>query len=147
MDNPFIEIRPLTTDIVKNNVASLIEMSKQLKGDYWTVEHYLSELNRKWELSSAVFCDDELCAFIINSEKGESLHVHRIVVAKEFHNQGIGRKLIQKVMEDAKRAGKNIVTLKAESDNPQSLGFYKSLGFENVGAQDHLVLLTLKIAP
>ncbi len=140
-----VDIRPLTPDIVKDNVATLIELSKQLKGDYWTLEHYMGELNRKWELSSAVYKGDQLCAFIINSEKPESLHVHRIVVSKELQGLGIGKKLIAKIVDDAKRLGKNAVTLKAENDNPQSLGFYKGLNFEIVGEQDHLVLLNLKV--
>lgn len=146
MNVPFIEIKPLTPDIVTSNVASLVEMSKQLKGDYWTLEHYMSDLNRKWELSHAVFCDGRLCAFIINSEKPESLHVHRIVVSKELHGRGIGKKLISRIAEDAKRFGKNAVTLKAENDNAQSLGFYKGLNFEIVGEQGDLVLMSLKIA-
>jgi ribosomal protein S18 acetylase RimI-like enzyme len=140
-----VDIQPLTPDIVQNNVEALIEMSKQLKGDYWTLEHYMGELNRKWELSSAVYKGDKLCAFIINSEKPESLHVHRIVVSKELQGLGIGKKLIYKIVEDAKRLGKNAVTLKAENDNPQSLGFYKGLNFEITGEQGHLVLMTLKV--
>jgi ribosomal protein S18 acetylase RimI-like enzyme len=146
MNGPVIEIKPLTPGIVTDNVEALIEMSKQLKGDYWTLEHYMSELNRKWEISHAVFCDGRLCAFIINSEKPESLHVHRIVVSKELHGQGIGKKLINRIAEDAKRLGKNAVTLKAENDNAQSLGFYKGLNFEIVGEQGDLVLMSLKIA-
>lgn len=146
MNEPVIEIKPLTPDIVTNNVHLLIELSKQLKGDYWKLEHYMSELNRKWELSQAVFCDDKLCAFIINSEKPESLHVHRIVVSKELHGKGIGKRLIARIVEDAKAAGKNAVTLKAENDNLQSLGFYKGLNFDIVGEQGDLVLMSLKVA-
>ncbi len=146
MDKPVADIRPLTPDIVTSNVGALIEMSKQLKGDYWNLEHYLSEMNRKWELSSAVFVDNVLCGFIINSEKPESLHVHRIVVDKAFHNHGIGKKLINRAIADAKRLNKKAVTLKAEADNTQSLGFYKGLDFEITGEQGPLVLMILKIA-
>lgn len=147
MNTSVVDIRPLTPGIVTSNVDALIEMSKQLKGDYWTLEHYMSDLNRKWEISSAVYKDDKLCGFIINSEKPGSVHVHRIVISKELHNHGMGKKLIYKAIEDAKRLGKNAVTLKAEADNPQSLGFYKGLNFEITGEQGALVLMTLKVTP
>ncbi len=147
MLQPTVEIKPLTPEVVKDNIDALIEMSTQLKGDYWTLEHYLSDMNRKWELSWAVYTNGRLCGFIINSEKQESLHVHRIVIAKEMHGKGIGKLLISKAIEDAKRLGKDAVTLKAEADNPQSLGFYKGLNFEITGEQGDLVLMTLKIAP
>ncbi len=148
MDNkPVIDIKPLTKDIITNNVAQLIEMSRQLHGDYWILEHYLSELNRKWELSSATYADGKFCGFIIVSEKTESLHVHRIVITKEFHGCGIGRMLINKTIDDAGRLHKSAVTLKAEADNNKTIGFYKDLNFEITGEQgDVLVLMTLKIA-
>jgi ribosomal protein S18 acetylase RimI-like enzyme len=146
MLQPNIEIKPLTPEVVKDNIDALIEMSRQLKGDYWILEHYLSDMNRKWELSSATYVDAKLCGFIINSEKPGSLHVHRIVIAKELHGKGIGKLLISKATVDAQRLGKDAVTLKAEADNPQSLGFYKGLGFEITGEQGDLVLMTLKVS-
>jgi ribosomal protein S18 acetylase RimI-like enzyme len=141
-----VDIRPLTKEMVKEHLDYFIHISQQLQGDYWTLEHYLGELDRKWELSSATFIDDKICGFIIVSEKPESLHVHRIVVDKEMQGYGIGRKLIKKTAEDTRKAGKDTVTLKAEIDNEQVKGFYKSLGFEIVGEQDALVLMTLKLA-
>jgi len=140
-------LKPLTKEIITEHISELIEMSKQLQGDYWMLDHYLSELNRKWELSKAVFsAEGQFIAFVIVSEKPESLHVHRIVVVKEYLGQGLGKVLIGTVKEEAIRSNKNAITLKAEADNPQSLGFYKGLNFEITGQQGALVLMTLKIA-
>jgi ribosomal protein S18 acetylase RimI-like enzyme len=147
MDNkPVVDIRPLTIAMVKDNIDYLAEISAQLQGDYWTLDHYLSEMNRKWELSSATFIDGKLCGFIIVSEKPESLHVHRIVIGKDFQGYGIGKMLINKTVAEAKRLKKDAITLKAEADNTKTIGFYKSLGFEIVGTQAALVLMTLKLA-
>jgi GNAT superfamily N-acetyltransferase len=144
--NPVIDIRPLTSEIVRNNVAHFIEMSKQLKGDYWVIDHYLTDYNRKWELSSVAYQGDVLIGFCIVSEKPESLHVHRIVVDKSCQNYGIGKALIRKTTEDARRLKKGAVTLKAEADNDKTISFYRHLGFEITGAQDALVLMTFRIA-
>ena len=145
MTKPVVDIKPLTKEIIEENIGTLVQMSKQLKDDYWTLEHYLSEMNRKWELSSAVYNNSMLCGFIIVSEKPESLHVHRIVIAEEMQGYGIGKMLISKTVQDAKRANKNTVTLKAEADNTKSLGFYKNLGFEITGEQGILVLMKLNV--
>lgn len=146
MTKPVADIKPLTKEIIGANINTLISMSKQLQGDYWTLEHYLSEMNRKWELSSAVYSNDKLCGFIIVSEKPESLHVHRIVIAEELQGYGIGKMLINKTVEDAKRLQKKLVTLKAEEDNVKTINFYKKLNFEVVGLQGILLLMTLKVA-
>ncbi len=144
--NPVIDIRPLTSEIVHSNVALFIEMSKQLKGDYWVLDHYLTEYNRKWELSSVAYRGETLIGFCIVSEKPESLHVHRIVVDKTCQNYGIGKTLIKKTIEDARHLKKNGVTLKAEADNDKTIGFYNHLGFEITGTQPDLVLMKYRTA-
>ena len=142
---PAVYIKPLTKEIVLDNIGVLMEMSKQLQGDYWTLEHYLSEMNRKWELSSATYSDGKLCGFIIVSEKPESLHVHRIVISEEFQGYGIGKMLINKTVKDVQECRKGAVTLKAEADNARTINFYKQLNFEMVGEKGALVLMTLNV--
>lgn len=145
-NKPIVELKPLTKEIVTENVAMLIEMSKQLHGDYWNLEHYLTDYNRKWELSSVIYVEGQIGGFIIVSEKPGSLHVHRIVISEALQNIGIGKMLINKTIADAQRLAKDAVTLKAESDNTKTIGFYKKMNFEITGDQDVLVLMTLKIA-
>lgn len=142
-----VEIRPLTKELIEENLPALVDMSRQLAGDYWTLEHYLTDYNRKWELSSATYINNELCGFIIVSEKEASLHVHRIVVSPKYQSAGIGRMLIERTAGDVQRLNKGKITLKAEANNERSVNFYKKLNFETTGTQGDLLLLELKIAP
>ena len=141
-----INIVPLTKDIITGNLAVFTEMSSQLIGDYWTLDHYLSELDRKWELSSAVYADNKLCGFIIVSEKEDSLHVNRIVVAKEFKRHHIGKLLIEKAIRDTRKLNKSGVTLKVDAVNGGAINFYKKFNFEQTGTQGELLLMKLKLA-
>ena len=141
-----IRIVPLTKDIITGNLAVFIEMSSQLIGDYWTLDHYLAELDKKWDLSSAVYADNKLCGFIIVSEKEDSLHVNRIVVAKEFKRHSIGKSLIEKAIHDTRKLNKSGLTLKVDAVNASAINFYKKFNFEQTGTQGELLLMKLKMS-
>jgi ribosomal protein S18 acetylase RimI-like enzyme len=141
-----IVLQPFTPQTVDDYLPALIAMSSSIRGDYWQREHYLADLDRKWELSAAAFMGGELAGFLIISAKAESLHVNRIVVAPRFQGAGIGRVLIQKAAADCKASGKRWLTLKADSQNEGVVTFYRKLGFEETGRQEDLLLLRLKIA-
>lgn len=145
MTTSSVEIRPLTPGIIKENIAALVEMSGQIRNDYWGMEHYLADLDKKWELSSVAFLNGEICGFIIVSAKPESLHVNRIVVSSKFLRTGIGRLFIEKAIKDTKKENKPCLTLKVDAANESVIAFYKNLNFEVVGRQDDLLLMSLKV--
>ena len=92
----------LTKNIVSEYIDGLIGISKQLEGDYWTKEHYSSDLNRKWELSYCEIKDKELLGFMIVSDKGESHHLHRIAIDEKHKGKGLGREFMNIFMENAR---------------------------------------------
>lgn len=139
------EIKPLTKGIITDNLDTFSEMSKQINDDYWTIDHYLADLNGKWELSSVVCIDDAICGFIIVSEKENSLHVNRIVVEKKYQGLGIGKLLLEKAMHDCTRLQKKALTLKVDMSKPEVINFYKHLQFNTTGEQGALLLMELKI--
>lgn len=120
-------------------------MSAQLPDDYWTLENYLADLNKKWELSSVVYLGGQLCGFIIVSEKELSLHVNRIIVAKDMKQYGIGKLLIENAIKDVRRYGKQALTLKVAESNTGALSFYDKLNFVRTGSQGGLLLMELKV--
>jgi ribosomal protein S18 acetylase RimI-like enzyme len=142
-----VEIKPLTKDIVRENIATLIEISKQFENDYWELDHYLSDYNRKWELSYVAFINNNICGFNIVSEKAESLHIHRIVISKEYQNYGIGRLFMEQTIVDARKIGKEAITLKVEKPTENTLKFYRKFNFEITGKRGEMLSMELKIAP
>lgn len=145
MTGSSIEIRPLTPEIIRENIAALKEMSGQIRNDYWQQEHYLADHDKKWEYSSAAFINGGLCGFIIVSAKAESLHVNRVVVSPNFLRTGIGRLFIDKAIRDTRKENKPYLTLKADAENEGVVAFYRSMNFEITGKQDDLLLMRLKV--
>jgi len=57
------------------------------------------------------------------------LNVHDLCVLAEHRGQGLGRRLMEAVLERAREAGCSAVSLEVRSDNPIARRLYQSLGF------------------
>jgi ribosomal protein S18 acetylase RimI-like enzyme len=62
------------------------------------------------------------------------LNVHDLCVLPSHRGQGIGRRLMQAVLERAKSLGACAVTLEVRTDNRVAQGLYRSLGFTDAFA-------------
>jgi GNAT superfamily N-acetyltransferase len=53
-----------------------------------------------------------------------------VIVSREHRGSGLGRRLVEHVLDWARGQGMTRVTLLADHDNHAALGFYRELGFE-----------------
>ncbi|WP_373232050.1 GNAT family N-acetyltransferase [Cohnella sp.] len=70
-------------------------------------------------------------------EAGESW-IYGFSILPEWQGQGIGRKVLRRVLKDQSSAGHS-VHLEVETKNDHALGLYESVGFKAVHAQDYYV--------
>ena len=59
--------------------------------------------------------------------------LEKVAVDGAVHGRGIGRALTAALVEDARAAGVEVLTLDARGDNERALGLYRSLGFSEYG--------------
>jgi len=57
------------------------------------------------------------------------VNVHDVIVSQEWRNKGVGRKLLETVIEKAEELGCSKVTLEVRDDNRNARHLYNSLGF------------------
>jgi GNAT superfamily N-acetyltransferase len=68
---------------------------------------------------------------ISTAEGGRVLLLEDVIVRSEHRGGGLGRRLIEHVLQWAREQGMTRVTLLADRDNHAALDFYRKLGFEN----------------
>ncbi len=89
------------------------------------------------------------CAFLLIVEKpmspafitGKTGTVLNVYTKEEHRRKGHAKKLMMKMLEDAKAQNVSVVELKATEDG---YPLYKSIGFEDVRAQYHNMKIVLK---
>ncbi len=97
-----------------------------------------------------VYPDSEYSIILAGEQPAGRLYVERhliegtirivdIALLPEFQNQGIGAYLLQKIMAEAREAGKSI-TIHVEKFN-RALNFYKRLGFQVIKETHGVYLL------
>jgi ribosomal protein S18 acetylase RimI-like enzyme len=71
-----------------------------------------------------------ICLVGFSTFRGKPLvNIHDIAVVPEFRGQGIGRKLLEAVEQDARDLGCGKVTLEVKADNEVAQQVYRRVGF------------------
>ena len=100
------------------------------------VEGALKDVEHKQAVTLLIFDGEKLIA---NSSLKKRLrrvsHIgdFGITVAKEYRGQGIGKQLMNLVLEEAKKIGIQIAVLEAFGNNEIACSMYQKLGFEAFG--------------
>lgn len=105
-------------------------------------EKYLREQLEKIKNRKAIllltFCNNKLIGVSrVDMEDRTSRHVGTfgISVAKDFRGEGIGKILMEKVLEEAEKTLRDlkIITLGVFSSHPMAIKMYKTFGFQEYG--------------
>ncbi len=103
------------------------------------LKELLQKIKNKMAIQILVFCNSQVIAIsdLIMRERAEK-HIGSfgITVAKEFRGLGIGRKLMQTVIDEAisRIPQLKILVLGVFSDNPIAQNMYKKMGFIEYGS-------------
>jgi GNAT superfamily N-acetyltransferase len=79
---------------------------------------------------------------VSTAEGGRVLLLEDVIVRKEYRGRGLGRHLVEHVLDWARQRGMTRVTLLADRDNRAALDFYSKLGFE----ESHMKVLRKPLA-
>jgi ribosomal protein S18 acetylase RimI-like enzyme len=77
--------------------------------------------------------------------EAEDCWLEDLYVAPEARREGVGRKLVEAVVDRARKRGCRRVELDVSSENPAAMALYRSLGFDTgkTGGQDIFMRLRL----
>ena len=81
--------------------------------------------------------DEKIVGTSLLYTKNGNAGIHEVSVLKEYRGKNIGKKLINRILQDAKKEGSKIASLQASA-----LGepLYKSIGFEEVSLVSTYIL-------
>jgi len=98
----------------------------------WTEEIFNDELSAE-NRTYLVAEDGALCGFGGVMLVGDEAHITNLLVAPEHRGQGIGRRLMIRLIEAAIDEGARHLTLEVRSENEAARSLYSGLGLAPVG--------------
>jgi ribosomal-protein-alanine N-acetyltransferase len=126
MENLLIE----KFDPVEINEILEIERNAFEKKEAFPKEYFL-ELSKKWPDGFLVAkLDKEIVGYAIGEKSKDSGLIVSVAVKKEWRRRGIGRRLVEKLLENFKKEGMKIVFLHVREENRDAINFYQALGFK-----------------
>ena len=87
--------------------------------------------------------DDKIAGFISFANVADDMIIVALAVLPQWQNAGIGRRLVESVEAEARKAGKKRLLVSTSNDDLPALAFYQALGFQvfevkpNVIAKKH----------
>ena len=99
--------------------------------DFWDIENLKSELENSNSKCIVAKLESKIVGFAGIWFSVDDAHITNIVVHKEFRHNGIGRILLEKLIELAKV--KSSLTLEVNTKNENAQKLYLKYGFENLG--------------
>jgi ribosomal protein S18 acetylase RimI-like enzyme len=109
--------------------ALLISLGVDQPWETWSVANLLSERPAKWELSLIATLGEHPVGYSIASARSDSVHLHRLIVGKQWRGHNIGRHLLCCLARKAHSIGKKHVSLKVHKQNSKAIAFYLRRGF------------------
>jgi len=65
------------------------------------------------------------------------VNIHDVIVTRPWRNQGIGRIMLERVIDESKKFGCGKITLEVREDNENAKHLYDSLGFHDASPRQY----------
>jgi len=116
--------------------SNIWDMKSQMLADKWYDEIvsgnrqvYIYKINDEFIGEGALVFDTDDSDYTVNSKR---IYVSRMVVKKEYRNQGIGSEILRFLIEKATEMGYTEMTVGVDKDNENAIHLYKKYGFTEV---------------
>ncbi len=124
-----IDIRPMS----KIDLPAIMEIENDLFTEPWPEDVFLREIADP-ENSWSVVAEDEkgvVCYSIVWLVRSE-YHIANFAVRRDRHRQGIGRKLLDRVLIEGRRLGCILASLEVRRSNREAIHLYESRNFRPI---------------
>ncbi|WP_339533206.1 GNAT family N-acetyltransferase [Pseudomonas mucidolens] len=115
---------------------SAAQAFRRIEGLHWLAEAQVMAVEQHRRLIALSTCwvamdaSNQRVGFLSAQRYGDDLHIHELSVKQSMQGQGVGRRLLETVMNAAISQRLRAVTLTTFSEVPWNAPFYQRLGFE-----------------
>jgi ribosomal-protein-alanine N-acetyltransferase len=123
----------LIQNMQPENVDEVVAIEKQSFSDPWSEESFLVELDLPFSWVWVAKIKNRLTGYCCCWEIEGELQIANLAVHPEFRNQGIGKKILQEILNRACQRKVKKVTLEVRESNQAALKLYRGFDFSEVG--------------
>lgn len=132
----------VTTDLVPvrmdmADVAEVAALERVVFTDPWSADSFLAEVERKPEIGYPLVVREagRLVAYAVVWFIVDELHVGNVAVHPDWQGRGVGKRLMEHVLEEGRRRGMIFATLEVRPSNRRALALYERFGFRKIAVR------------
>ena len=100
----------------------------------WLQQHFIDELSSPYAFPLAAFDPaGRLLGYICPMQLLDEGHILNVAVHPDMRGAGVGRLLVEKVLEECRGNGASFVSLEVRGANSAAIRLYRKMGFAEVG--------------
>lgn len=122
--------------IVKMTVAHLEEIARLEKECFsspWSEDGLKSELDNNFARFYVAFMGDKIAGYIGSHNVLGEVYITNVAVFPEFRKNGVGKALVEFLVDGMKCENAEFVTLEVRESNLKAISLYEKCGFQKVG--------------
>ena len=121
----------------REDLPAVLEIERRSFSHPWSLEAFVDEIRQAHSRLLLVWHENGdrstlvgyVCRWIVAAE----VQILNIAIHPDWRRRGIGRELVEAVLEEAREEGAARVTLEVRRYNNPAIGLYERLGFRRVG--------------
>lgn len=120
------------------DIEEIIKLEKKIFPSPWTKETFkdLLKLSKNCEGLVAVM-KENIIGYAVFWTVEEELHIANIAVIEEYRRKGLGRRIVEMMMEKSHDDGVKYACLEVRESNRIAIQMYNDLGFQKAGIREN----------
>ena len=126
----------MNLNIKKMTIAHIEEIAKleeECFSSPWSEDGLKSELDNKFARFFVAFLNGKMAGYIGSHNILGEVYITNVAVFSEFRRNGVGKALVEYLVEQMKTEKADFVTLEVRKSNLSAISLYEKCGFRKVG--------------
>ncbi len=117
------------------DLERVIEIENQSFSNPWSRDAFIYEMGSGISYPWVVEVDNKIVGYSIHWVIIDEAHLSNIAIDPLYRRMGIGRLLLEKVLESTKKMGAKFITLEVRASNSPAISLYKKMNFKVIGTR------------
>jgi [ribosomal protein S18]-alanine N-acetyltransferase len=121
--------RAIIQNMEEEDIDQVVLIEKDSFSDPWSKQSFLDDLGNPSALSLVVKLGREVVGYACLWQTGMELHIGNIAVAGKHRRKGIGKLLMERIMQEGIQRGCESMLLDVRESNQAAINLYEQFGF------------------
>ena len=121
----------------EEHLSDILKLERELFDEPYSEETLRRELKLPFSLNLVAKLNGKTVGYCLSWLISETCELHRIGVKRELQGRGIGRKLLNALIQMASQKGAREILLEVSQKNKKALSLYRKSGFQEIAEREN----------